>query len=814
MNLMKAFMLFAIILFFAIAYKTYEQEKQIVNSQNLIILNESETLSKFVLAFRKTYQDIFIREHIVVDKKNINFLPVKTIPEISKRFSKSLNGDISIRTVSDRPRNINNMANDFEIAKIEYFRNNPNKKDNFIQKDDGFYYTKPLYIEKSCLKCHGKRENAIPSIRYKYDKAYDYVLGDIRGLVSIKIKNRDTFKAMYSNFIITTVYTLLLYMIFIIIIYSLIKKIANKEKQYVDNLEININNKVDEIRKQKEAFEMLFEKSSDGITIMYKNKFIQCNDKIVKLLKFESKEELLGQTPLSLSPELQPDGRKSIEKSKEMIDIAIKEGWNNFEWLHRKANDDTFMAEITLTSLVLDGKDVIYVVWKDISYKKESDNKLLEQKEILHHQATHDALTGLPNRVLFTDRLKHGIEVAKRKNSKLAVLFIDLDHFKTINDSLGHQIGDKVLILVTERLRSKVRKEDTVARLGGDEFTIVMEDLNTIQDVSILSKKVLDTLSKPMYIDTHTLYVSCSIGISLYPQDGMDSMHMLKYADAAMYKAKDEGKNNFQFYSSEMTKVAFERVLMETYLREALEKKEFIVYYQPQVYASSNGKLAGVEALLRWHHPTMGLIYPDKFISLAEETGLIIEIDRWVMKTAMTQLAIWHKRGFNPGVLALNLSMRQLSRKDFIDTLKKSMESTDFRASWLELEITESQVMQKAEESIEKLNEISKLGIELAIDDFGTGYSSLSYLKRLPVDTLKIDQSFIKNLPYDKEDISIINAVIALANSLNLKIVAEGVETEEQKDFIVESGCQYIQGNYFSKAVSAAVFENKFLIKN
>ena len=681
MRNMKFFILFAFLLFVGISYKTYEEYYRIQDTQKLIILNESQSLAEFISAFRQTYQDIFLREHIDVDEKTINLLPVKTTAEISNRFSASVQGDIVIRTVSDRPRNIENMANNFELEMIQYFKKNPKETHKFIQKENVYYYAKPLLIKESCLQCHGKREEAIPSIRDKYDTAYDYKLGEIRGLLNIKIKERDFFAIMYYGFTETLISTILLYIVFLIIIYILLKKMRLKEEQYTKQLETDIATKTYEIKKQK---------------------------------------------------------------------------------------------------------------------------------EVLYVQAHHDALTGLPNRVLFNDRLGHGIEQAKRHKTKIALFFIDLDHFKQINDSLGHPIGDRVLIAVTERLKAKIRKEDTLARLGGDEFTIIIEDLKEIQDVSLLAQKILDVLMQPIHIEGHTLYISCSIGISLYPQDDIDANNLIKYADAAMYKAKEEGRNNFQFYSSEMTELALERVVMETNLRQALKKEEFILYYQSQVDANS-GKLTGIEALIRWQHPALGLVSPMKFIALAEETGLIVEIDRWVMKTAMKQVTKWYQEGLEPGVLAINLSMRELRSNDFIEILQENMADIGFKPEWLELEVTEGQVMINPEETIIKLEQISNMGIKIVIDDFGTGYSSLAYLKRLPVDKLKIDQSFVKGLPDDKEDVAIVKAIIALSKSLGLEFVAEGVETDAQKEFLVKCGCENQQGYYYCKPMPADKIEKKCL---
>ncbi len=439
---------------------------------------------------------------------------------------------------------------------------------------------------------------------------------------------------------------------------------------------------------------------------------------------------------------------------------------------------------------------------RDVTGHLSIQDELREQKNILDHQAHHDALTGLPNRVLFNDRLLKAIDKGKRNKTKFALLFIDLDHFKEINDSLGHAVGDEILKIVTSRLKETIREEDTVARLGGDEFTVVLEDLNQVNDASVIAAKILETLSSFIDVKDNTLYVSSSIGISIYPDDGDSSQNLLKFADSAMYKAKDEGRNNYQYYNSSMTELAFQRVAMETSLRNAIKEEEFVIYYQPQVNGVTD-KLTGVEALVRWQHPTMGLIYPDKFIPLAESTGLIVDIDRIVMKKAMSQVTAWYKDGLNPGVLAMNLAVKQLKQKDFFEVLEQLINETECKAEWIELEVTEGQIMSNPDEAITVLQQISDFGIELAVDDFGTGYSSLAYLKRLPIDKLKIDKMFVQELPNNEDDAGITRAVLALAKSLNLSVIAEGVETKEQKDFIVENGCEKIQGYFYSKPIPA-----------
>ena len=446
----------------------------------------------------------------------------------------------------------------------------------------------------------------------------------------------------------------------------------------------------------------------------------------------------------------------------------------------------------------------------EIKKRRVIQEELKNQKDILHHQAHHDTLTDLPNRFLFNDRLKQSIKQAQRSDTKIAVLFIDLDNFKSINDSMGHKVGDELLIEVARRLKSKIRQTDTLARLGGDEFSIVLNDIANNDVVVSMTQNLLSTMNTPIELAEQSFYVTFSIGVVIYPDDGDTPDVLLKNADAAMYQAKDEGRNSYQFYDQAMTEKAFERIAMEAGFRKALEKEEFVVLYQPQVDAET-GKYVGVEALVRWNHPEMGMITPDKFLMFAYETGLIVPLDRWVMKTSMRQIARWYAQGLEPGVLALNLSVRQLRNDDCVDDLRRSMEETGCKPEWLELEITEEEIMIDTRKAIMVLNQIKELGIKLAIDDFGTGYSSLSQLKRLPINKLKIDRSFIRDLPDDEEDKAISKTIIALAHNMGLNVVAEGVETESQKDFLLQNGCKHVQGYLYSKPVAASEIESRFI---
>ena len=466
--------------------------------------------------------------------------------------------------------------------------------------------------------------------------------------------------------------------------------------------------------------------------------------------------------------------------------------------VHTKKDGTTYNVQAYIHKLNYQGKKAFVIFDSNIDSLIVSENLLIEQAQKLTYQANHDSLTQLPNRMLFQDRLAEVINSSMRNEEEFAVLFLDLDQFKKINDTLGHNIGDKVLVQVAKGLKSILHEDDTLARLGGDEFTIILKDIKSRQDAIDISQKIIEMFKEPLDITRHDIFISSSIGISLFPQDASTAENLIKYADTAMYKAKDEGRDNFQFYSADMTLLAFEKVVMENALRIAIKEDQFIVHYQAQ-FSADGKQIVGMEALVRWEHPNLGLISPAKFIPIAEDSGLIVEIDTMVMEKSMQEFEKWYKAGYNPGILALNLAMKQLNNSNFIPMLLAKIKKYNFNPAWLALEVTEGQIMNNPEVSISKLNKIHSLGIEIALDDFGTGYSSLSYLKKLPLDKLKIDQSFISDIPEDEDDVAITKAIIALGQCLNLKIVAEGVETQEQRDFIVENGCEYIQGYFYSR---------------
>lgn len=435
----------------------------------------------------------------------------------------------------------------------------------------------------------------------------------------------------------------------------------------------------------------------------------------------------------------------------------------------------------------------------------DTQQRLRQAELAIQQLSNYDFLTGLPNRILLEDRLNQAIKQALRDGHHLGIMFLDLDQFKQINDTLGHAYGDNLLKQVSRRLEGCLRKSDTVARLGGDDFIIILTGVRQCEHISQVACKILDALSEPLLLDGHEIFTTASIGIAIYPHDGNDPHQLLKNADIAMYQAKEQGRNAFQFFSREMNNKAEERLLLDNRLRRALERQEFFVLYQPQMNLLT-GKMIGMEALVRWEHPEMGLVTPDKFIPLAEDSGLIIPIGEWVLRTACQQNKIWQEMGFGPLRMAVNLSGRQFKQQRLVESIAAILTETGLEPSLLELEITESTIMHNAQKTIVTLRRLREMGISLAIDDFGTGYSSLSYLKYFPIDRLKIDRSFVLDVTTDPDDAAIAEAIISMAHSLNLKVTAEGVEQHEQLHFLTQRNCDEMQGYLVSRPISADDF--------
>ena len=433
-----------------------------------------------------------------------------------------------------------------------------------------------------------------------------------------------------------------------------------------------------------------------------------------------------------------------------------------------------------------------------------TERKLYEKR--IEQQANYDTLTGLANRSLLNDRLQQSIMTAALYGTRLAVIFVDLDRFKYINDSLGHHVGDQLLCEMSRRLSSCVREGDTVSRLGGDEFVLLLNGLGEVDAVASLMERLLEEITLPWITQSGQFDVTSSIGIALYPDDGSDAQTLLKHADSAMYRAKELGRNNFQFFTEELNAMMTERLELETGLRRALERNQFCLYYQPRVDIRT-GAITGAEALLRWRVSDQEMMQPGKFIPVAEETGLIVPIGEWALREACQQNLAWQQAGLSPLVVAVNVSLRQFQRDDFLQTVSSVLQQTGLAAAALELEVTESSVMHNAERLIDMLSNIRALGVHISVDDFGTGYSSLSYLKRFPVDRLKIDRSFVQDILVDKDSEAIVRTIIALGHNLGLKLVAEGVESAEQVAYLLANGCDELQGFYYGRPMPAHEFE-------
>ncbi len=465
-----------------------------------------------------------------------------------------------------------------------------------------------------------------------------------------------------------------------------------------------------------------------------------------------------------------------------------------------KHRDQTY----SFTIVPVKDTDYVNLYGKDITERKQIEEKI-------KHMAFHDALTFLPNRILFHDRLTLVLAHAHRNKEMFAVLFLDLDRFKDINDTLGHTMGDQLLRDVANRLKGCIREEDTIARFAGDEFTLLLLGITEAEHVRNIAQKILDAVKQPLMLGGHELSITTSIGIAIYPGNGEDVETLLKNADTAMYHAKEQGRNNYQFYTETMHDKSFEKMMLESSIRRALDREEFVVYYQPLVNIST-GKIASMEALVRWLHPELGLILPEEFLALSENTRLIVFIDELVLYTVCVQSRVWQDAGFQPMCVAVNLSAHTFQQPNLVETITSVLQKTDLDPHFLCLEITESIAMQDIETTIQKLNKLSDLGIQIAIDDFGTGFSSLYYLKKFPVNKLKISQHFVSGIVADQNDKVIVESVIALARTLKFKVVAEGVETEEQLIFLKQQQCDEMQGYLFCKPLPAESF-GKMLVQ-
>ncbi|ADJ65088.1 diguanylate cyclase/phosphodiesterase with PAS/PAC sensor domains protein [Herbaspirillum seropedicae SmR1] len=537
------------------------------------------------------------------------------------------------------------------------------------------------------------------------------------------------------------------------------------------------------------AIEGVFQTTPDGT-------YIAVNPALARIYGYHSPEDLIvGLRDISHQLYVEPERRQ------EFMRLMEEQGSvSNFESrVYRRDGEIIWISENARAVYDEAGKLSCY----EGTVEAITERKAHEAE--MRHQATHDALTGLPNRNMLHEHLQRALRVARQKGALTAVAFVDLDQFKFINDSLGHQVGDELLKTVAQRLQACLREADMVARQGGDEFVLVLQNQTEGEaGIAEVMQRILAAVARPWQAGDREFQVTASIGVSRYPADGKDVESLLKHADSAMYRAKEQGRNNFQFFAPWMDSQVSNRLEMLINLRRALDQDEFKLYYQPKL-SLQDGRLIGAEALIRWESPQQGMVPPDRFIPFAEEAGLIVPIGEWVLRTACRQNQAWQQAGLPPIPVAVNLSPRQLNQSlpDFVAGV---LAQSGLAASWLELEITENVVMKDAEKSVATLHALKRLGLQISVDDFGTGYSSLSYLRRFPVDALKIDKSFVRDIVRDADSAAIVKAIISLAHILNLRVIAEGVEDEEQHAFLKENACDEVQGYYFGKPMEVAVF--------
>jgi len=531
----------------------------------------------------------------------------------------------------------------------------------------------------------------------------------------------------------------------------------------------------------------LFSMSDDGTP----GRFLEVNDIACTKLGY-TREELLRMTPFDISV---PEDFTEIGK---IFKKLLQQEHSSYERSFLTKSGLKIPVEVNAHVFQWHNQKVVQSIARDITDRKRAE-------ETIRRQAYYDVLTNLPNRMLFKDRLEQAMKHAHRNKQILGVIVLDLDRFKNINETLGHLLGDKLLVAVSERLLGVLNESETIARFGGDEFTLLLPQVTSIDEATQHAQKIIELLAAPFKLNNHELHVTTSIGVAFYPEDGENSEILLKNAETAMYRAKEQGRNNFQLYASVMNVSAFKQLLMENSLRRALEKEEFVVYYQPQIDIRTH-KIIGAEALVRWQHPDLGLVFPTEFIGLAEETGLIVPIGEWVIRKVCTQSKKWHEAGYDKPCISVNLSARQFQQRNLVGTIAQILQETGLDPQYLGLEITESIAMKNADFTIAAMMEFKKMKIHLSLDDFGTGYSSLSYLKRFPLETLKIDRSFVRDITTDPNDAAIVTAVVALAHSLKLSVVAEGVETEGQLSFLKSHDCDHVQGYIFSHPLTEENF--------
>ena len=721
--------------------------------KNLIIFDSEDSLFDIV----KEMKEQNIRRAVIFDKTKKEYYIIT-----SKEILDNVKGNYNL-FLESKLKDVKNTFNSLNEAVIELFDND---------EEQIIYWFNNKAKKLFDIKIDKNITSIIPTDKWEF--IYEKIKNN-------SFKENEIIEIKENVFQLTIIYTKVLENSIIKLLFTNISEITNTNKL---------------IEKKLKLSDIVFENTTEGIIITNeKGEIISVNSAFSNITGYFFEEIKY------LNPKILKSGKHDREFYTNLWAELEKNGsWKGEIW-NRKKNGEIYPEWLNL-SVVKDsnGKVLNYVaLFSDITKIKNSNAKI----EYLAH---HDPLTNLPNRLLLKARLSKSIEKCNDLQQRLAIFFIDIDNFKIINDTYGHSIGDRIINLVAQRLQKNIRKNDTISRIGGDEFIIVVEDIVEQKNIQKIAQKILNDFLEPIKLEEYLFDTTISMGISIYPNNGLNAEDLIKHADTAMYSAKNAGRNQFQFYKKEMTSEIFEKIVMKQEISDAIKNNEFEVYYQPQIDIKTN-KIISAEALLRWNHKSLGIISPDDFIPHAEETKLIIPLGDFVLRTACSFMKKLHKENLLiDGKIAVNISAIQLKHSDIYNTVFENLKATNLDARFLELELTETFIMENVEESIVILNNLKNIGVQLSIDDFGTGYSSLSYLKQFPIDKLKIDKSFIAEIPHSQKDIAITKTIIALAKGLGIKVIAEGVEKQNQKEFLALENCDEVQGWFYAKALKERDF--------
>jgi len=826
----------------------YNQTQKLIQER---ALEKAILLQTYFVSMRYIYHQQFLKSGLELSDATLGFLPAHASALISDLFSQKSSDGSTIRSVSDRPRNIANKADAFEEETIRYFIEHPEssfraqiisqKEANSIQSKQYFFYASPLRTEDYCLSCHGEKAEVLPFISKRYDSAYDYKVGDVRGITSIKVPMNkiaaDSMNIFYKNTVFSWVLTLFL----LLFVYYVVRKLTIKEAESKQELQKEVSKKTASLEaaneKQKHLFsilrtvtdcnQVLITSSSLDELISQTSYIIYANgafDGVKILLKKEEHLEVASSLGLSEEFNVMPLEAEVFEKNRELIldsfDASLPP--ECLDKVKRYAIEALYFVPLIHDTTSEKPLGVLAICTKTLGGFSDEEKAMIRelagdigfavnsymQKEQIQRLAHYNTLTALPNRSLLLNNLQKQFETLKESANYIALLYIDIDNFKAINDFKGVMAGDTLLQEISARFVATLSFHDEIYHLGGDEFVLLLNTLSNRLSKSTLTaqnraQKLLDTLDEPFIIESQSIYVTLSIGITLFKDTSVETKELINNAESAMKLSKKAGKNTIRFYDDMSQKLAIERSSMIQDMRLALEEEQFFMLYQKQLTDEEN--VIGVEALVRWRHPTKGIISPAVFIPLAEESGLIVELGAWIFKASVAQIALWSTHSEKKQwQVSINVSPLQFNDPAFVNIVNKIVTDAKVAHQLIRLELTEGILITDIHQVNLKIVALKKLGFSISIDDFGTGYSSLSYLKALPIDELKIDQSFVKNLASQSTDRTIVKTILAMGDAFELEVIAEGVETQEQYNLLRSLGCSRFQGYLFARPKEAS----------